>query len=158
MKVSKFSFVFIFFLTIKYFDAESSEFAVVNSNDFSNLVVKTAIDFESKKKGLMDLKELENYNGMLFLYDVPKKVNIWMHRTSIPLDIIFIGKQKTIISVKEGVPFSKNLISSDKKITAVLEIPLGCSKKLNIKEGNKLRWTLKSYYEIKNIGYFHCLY
>ena len=106
----------------------------------------------------MDLKELENYNGMLFLYDVPKKVNIWMHRTSIPLDIIFIGKQKIIISVKEGVPFSKNLISSDKKITAVLEIPLGCSKKLNIKEGNKLRWTLKSYYEIKNIGYFHCLY
>ena len=42
----------------------------------------------------MGVKKLEGYNGMLFIYQKPKKVNIWMYNTEIPLDIIFINEKK----------------------------------------------------------------
>ena len=51
----------------------------------------------------------------------------------------------------------KKLISSDINISAVLEIPKGCAKKLNIKKGESISWIIKKAVEIKNIRYFHCL-
>jgi len=51
----------------------------------------------------------------------------------------------------------KNLITSDIKISAVLEIPKGCAKKLKVKKGQIVSWIIKKTAEIKNIRYFHCL-
>jgi uncharacterized membrane protein (UPF0127 family) len=51
----------------------------------------------------------------------------------------------------------RNLISSEIKISAVLEIPRGCAKKLKVKKGQIVSWIIKKTAEIKNIRYFHCL-
>ena len=105
----------------------------------------------------MHIKQLKNYNGMLFIYNTPQIVKFWMHNTYIPLDIIFINKKNIISSIKEGIPMNKRLISSEINITAVLEIPKGCAKKLKITKGESVSWTEKKSTEIKNIRYFHCL-
>ena len=105
----------------------------------------------------MNIKKLKDYDGMLFLYAIPQKVNIWMYNTIIPLDIIFIDKKKKISSIKFGDPYSTDLLSSAVEVLAVLEIPRGCSKKLNFKIGDKINWTLKKKSEIKNITYYYCL-
>ncbi len=144
-------------ISLEFSSLKSKDFAIINSNKFNNLLVKTALDIESKKKGLMQVDKLMNYNGMLFLYELPRKVNIWMYKTSIPLDIIFINKQKRIVSIKKGIPNSKILISSDVDVLAVLEIPDGCAKKLKIKKGDRIKWFFKNNSEIKNIRYYHCL-
>ena len=105
----------------------------------------------------MNIKQLKTYNGMLFIYDTPQMVNFWMYNTLIPLDIIFIDDKNIISSIKEGIPMEKNLITSDIKISAVLEIPRGCAKKLKVKKGQIVSWIIKKIAEIKNIRYFHCL-
>ncbi len=138
-------------------ESRSNDFALIHSTYFSNLLVKTAVDNKSHKNGLMRIKKLKNYNGMLFIYNSPQIVKFWMHETFIPLDIVFIDEENVIISVKEGIPLDKKLISSETDIIAVLEIPKGCAKKLKIKKGEKVFWMEKKEIDIKNIRYFHCL-
>ena len=156
MKILSLS-LFINFFLFQLAFGNSDEFALINSKDFKNLKVKVARDYLTKEKGLMGLKELEGYNGMLFLYKKENIVNIWMKDTFIPLDIIFIDKKKKISSIREGIPNSRNLISSNQKVIAVLEIPKGCSHKLKIKKGKTINWVFNSFFEKKNIEYYHCL-
>ncbi len=144
-------------MVFKFSDLNAEDYALINSTKFKNLKVRTAIDIKTKKRGLMNIKKLKNYDGLLFLYSIPQKVNIWMYNTIIPLDIIFIDKKKKISSIKFGVPYSTDLLSSSEEVLAVLEIPRGCSEKLNIKIGDKIDWTLKKKSEIKNITYYYCL-
>ena len=147
----------LFILIFVFTDLRSKEFALIHSANFSNLLVKIAVDIKSKQEGLMYFKQLKGYNGMLFIYDKPHIVKFWMQNTLIPLDIIFINDRNIISSVKEGIPMEERLISSDINISAVLEIPKGCAKQLKIKKGESISWMVKKETEIKNIRYFHCL-
>ena len=151
------SYKIFFFFIFGFAELRSKEFALIHSTTFSNLVVKIAVDRDSKQKGLMHIRQLKTFNGMLFIYDTPQIVKFWMYNTFIPLDIIFIDDKNTISSIKKGVPMEKSLISSEINISAVLEIPKGCAKKLKIKKGESVFWEKKKEKEIKNIRYFHCL-
>ncbi len=110
------------------------------------------MDKKTKSEGLMWEEKLHNYEGMLFLYEEPQIINIWMHNTYIPLDIIFINQDKKVVSIKNGLPLSKQIISSGKKVIAVLEIPKNCSEKINLTIGDRISWEFiepskkKSYY------------
>ena len=134
-----------------------SKYAFVNSKEFSNLVVKVADTPSEKEKGLMNVDELNNSNGMLFLYKKPKVVKMWMYKTIIPLDIIFIDKFNKVLSVNYGKPFSQKIISSKKPAVAVLEIPYGCAKKLMIEEGKRIYWEKIKNRKKYDIIYYHCL-
>ena len=151
------SYKILFFVFFGFTELRSKDFALIHSSNFSNLLVKIAVDNNSKQKGLMYIKQLKTYNGMLFIYDAPQIVKFWMYNTFIPLDIIFIDDRNIISSIKEGIPMEKSLISSEIKISAVLEIPRGCAKKLKVKKGQTVSWVMKETTEIKNIRYFHCL-
>ncbi len=146
-------FFLILFLPINSF----SEDALVFSTTFSNLLVNVAQTYEEKQKGLMFVSKLSQTNGLLLLYKKPKVVNIWMHNTQIPLDLIFINNQKKVVMMKKGEPFSKKIISSITPVIGVLEIPEGCAKKLNIKVGDKASWRIVERTNSKNIRYYHCL-
>ena len=99
-------------------------------------------------------KKLIRSSGMLFLYKKPQIVNIWMHNTFIPLDIIFIDKNKKVLSIKSGYPLSKKIISSDVKFISLLELPKNCSKKLNLNIGDQLYWDFLKSSKKKS---YHCL-
>lgn len=66
---------------------------------------------EEKKKGLQGVTELPQDEGMLFIYDEPQEVSIWMKDTLIPLDIIFINEDQEVIEVHQGVPKNEELIT-----------------------------------------------
>ena len=146
-------FIFFFLFSKDCF----SKYAYISSNNFTDLVVRVADTINEKEKGLMDVDSLKKSNGMLFLYKKPKVLKIWMHRTLIPLDIIFIDKFKKVLSVNYGKPLSKKIISSKKPAIAVLEIPFGCAKKLMIKEGVKINWEKIENKKKAEIIYYHCL-
>ena len=99
-------------------------------------------------------KKLTNTSGMLLLYQKPQIVNIWMHNTYIPLDIIFIDENYIVQNIKVGNPLSKKLITSEKKVIAVLELPKNCSKKININIGDKISWSITSLLKKKT---YYCL-
>ncbi len=144
------------FLVFKITFINAKDFALVSSHEFKNLKVRTALDKKSKQIGLMNVKKIKDYDGMLFLYSEPIKVSIWMQNTIIPLDVIFIDERKKISSIQNGIPYSTKLLSSSVNVVAVLEIPRGCSKKLKIKIGDQINWILKKKREIKNITYYYC--
>tara|TARA_A100001011_G_C14213211_1_gene800837 strand:- start:50 stop:520 length:471 start_codon:yes stop_codon:yes gene_type:complete len=153
VKVLSFRF-FLFFVFLPF--SSISKEALVFSETFSELLVKVAKTEKEKQRGLMFVDELLQTNGLLLLYKKPRVVNIWMHNTKIPLDIVFINEQNKVVLVKKGKPLSKEIISSVFPVIAVLEIPEGCAKTLDIKLGDKTSWRIIKA-KVKNIRYYHCL-
>ena len=101
--------------------------------------VELAKTNEEKEKGLMYRESLGNDKGMLFVYDIPKKVAFWMKNTLIPLDIIWINKDRKVVQIITAYPCKKDpceIYSSDEEALYILEINANLSKELNIKEGD----------------------
>ena len=90
-----------------------SNYALLSIGENSNILVGIADNHQEREKGLMFVDKLTNSNGLLFIYPESKIVKMWMHNTFLPLDIIFIGKNFKVLSIKEGIPLSKKLISSE---------------------------------------------
>ncbi len=89
--------------------------------------------------GLMKLKELPGTDGMLFVMNQPQPLHFWMKDTLMPLDILFIDVEGTIIRIAaEAEPGSESYISSFRPTKAVLEIQGGLAERWDIKVGDKL--------------------
>ncbi len=95
--------------------------------------VREAKTEEEKIQGLQYVSELPDDEGMLFYYDPPQDVSIWMHNTPIPLDIVFINDDEEVIFVGKGTPFSKSKITVP-NTAYVLEV----NQNSGIKEGDEL--------------------
>ena len=83
--------------------------------------VEVFISEEEKETGLQNKKTLAENAGALFVYDEPEDVSYWMKDCSIPLDIIFIDDEETVISIAKGEPNSEEL-HSEKNTMYVLEL------------------------------------
>ena len=95
--------------------------------------VQEARTEEEKEKGLQGVTELPKDEGMLFYFDPPEDVSIWMKNTLIPLDIVFINDDEEVVYVEEGVPNTETQITVP-DVAYVLEVNSGSG----IKEGDEL--------------------
>ncbi len=102
--------------------------------------VEIADEEREREKGLMFRRSLAQDAGMLFLYPRPMAVAFWMENTYVPLDMLFIAKDGTILSVvSRAVPLSRTPIPSPGPVSAVLEINAGLAEKWHIGQGARLR-------------------
>ena len=77
---------------------------------------------------------------MLFVFPAEKNVSIWMKNTYITLDIIFINKEKYIISyIKDVPPNNEKIYSSKEKVKYILEVNSGMIDNYNIEIGDKVK-------------------
>lgn len=90
----------------------------VNGKEYDVKVAKTD---EERQKGLSNKKELPQNEGMLFVFDTPEEVSFWMKDTLIPLDIIFIDKDKKVIRTYAGIPNDETFLTED-NVLYVLEV------------------------------------
>ena len=87
-------------------------------------------------QGLMFRRRLAPDSGMLFVYDPPRPVSMWMRNTYIPLDMIFIAPGGRISHIVERtVPLSVETIPSRGAVRAVLELNAGTAARLGIQPG-----------------------
>lgn len=86
--------------------------------------VKLAITDEEKEQGLQGVEKLPKDEGMLFINEKPEDVSYWMKDCPIDLDLIFIDEYGDVISVKEGIAESEDLIE-EKNVKYVLELKSG---------------------------------
>lgn len=98
--------------------------------------VKLAETDQDQEKGLQNVKSLPENEGMLFIFNEPQEVDFWMKDTEIPLDIIFIDEELTVISVKQGIPGSEEFISEN-NTNFVLEV----NPNSGIKKGDDLEFS-----------------
>ena len=91
--------------------------------------VRIAITDEEQSDGLKNIEKLFDNEGMLFVFDKEDQVSMWMEDTIIPLDVIFIDEDYNVVKVQQGVPKSKELITSD-NTKYVLEVNAGSGIKI----------------------------
>ena len=103
--------------------------------------VELAITADQQQKGLMFRTKLEKNHGMLFVHKKPHVVRMWMKNTFIPLDMIFVSQNGTVVKiVEQAKPMSTRVISSSVKVIAVLELAGGSAKRLGISLGDKVKY------------------
>lgn len=95
--------------------------------------VQEAHTEEEKEKGLQGVSSLPEDQGMLFFFEEPQEVSMWMKNTLIPLDIIFINEDNEVIKVAQGEPNDETPIIAQDTLY-VLEI----NKNSGVKEGDEL--------------------
>jgi len=94
---------------------------------------------ESRSRGLMYVTRLEPDRGMLFDFESPRAVHMWMKNTPLPLDMLFIDAQGLIARIEMRTrPFSTEIISSGSDVLAVLELNGGVTEKLGIAAGDRV--------------------
>lgn len=93
------------------------------------------------EKGLMFRKTLGPYAGMIFTFEPPQHVDMWMKNTLIPLDMLFINENGTIIQIAANTtPESTSLISSVKDTHYVVELAGGVAAHEGIAVGDHVQY------------------
>ena len=90
-------------------------------------------------KGLMFRKHLPENNGMLFSYNHMDNHSFWMKNTLIPLDMIFVNHEDTVVGVINNAA-PQTLISRQIGTPScyVIETNGGWAQKNEVKEGTKI--------------------
>ena len=104
----------------------------------AKLRVKLALTGKQMAKGLMDIAEMPENEGMLFCYPEEKILTFWMKSTPIPLSIAFIDKDKKIIQIEDLEPYDESSVSSDTPAKWALEANQGWFDRNNISVGDKI--------------------
>ena len=104
--------------------------------------VELAVTPEEQEQGLMFRKNLNQDEGMLFVFKEEGEHPFWMKDTLIPLDIIWINQNKKVVFISENTqPCSENncnSINPDKKAQYVLELKGGRVRDIGLKIGDKM--------------------
>jgi uncharacterized membrane protein (UPF0127 family) len=117
--------------------AGQSTLEIVSKTGAHSFAVELATNDDERSRGLMFRKELPEGRGMLFDFEREAPVAFWMHNTYIPLDMIFIRGDGSILRIAENTePLSDRLVPSGGPVRAVLEVIGGTARKLGIAPGD----------------------
>jgi hypothetical protein len=112
---------------------------IVSKTGVHVFAVELAVTDEQRARGLMFRRSLPDGQGMLFKFEPDQVINMWMHNTYIPLDMIFIRSDGRILRIAENTkPESDNIISSGGPARGVLEVIAGTARKLGLAPGDKV--------------------
>lgn len=94
---------------------------------------------EDRQRGLMFRTQMPEMEGMLFVFEHEKKLSFWMHNTCIPLDMIYVAEDFTIVNIEENTPtLSDQTFPSNCAAKYVIEVNAGWTRKHGVKIGQKL--------------------
>ena len=92
-----------------------------------------ALDRKQQMRGLMHVRHMPEFTGMLFVYRDANIHSMWMKNTFIPLDMLFIRADGTVSSIETNtVPQSLKSVSSIEPVNYVLELNAGVTERLHI--------------------------
>ena len=101
--------------------------------------IELAVKPEQRERGLMYRQSLDADAGMLFDFQTDQTVDMWMKNTYIPLDMVFIARDGTIVRIAaDTVPLSLDIVSSGGPVRAVLELKGGETARRGIGPGAKV--------------------
>jgi len=114
-------------------------------SDYSAALIGTAL-------GAEEIQIWTDTSGMLFFYETPQEITMWMRNTYIPLDMVFIRADGTVHRIEAMTePLSERIIGSGGDVVACLELAGGAAQRLGLKPGDRgdsvtrLQRALRSY-------------
>jgi len=117
----------------------TEEFTLTTDDDQVHTFEVEIADTEAKRElGLMFRKQMDEGQGMLFVFGQKQRVRMWMKNTYLPLDMVFLDQDLQIQTIVEhAVPQSETIIDSVSKVDFVLELLGGTVQRLGLKIGDK---------------------
>ncbi len=113
--------------------------AIASEPACHRLDVYLAVTNAQRRQGLMFVRRLPETSGMLFLYDRPQWLSIWMKNTLLPLDVAFVGANGEIINiVRNAEPQSERSMVAEELAQFVLELNAGAAERLGLDENSRL--------------------
>lgn len=98
---------------------------------------------EEKAKGLMFRTHLADADSMLFFYERPLEITMWMRNTLIPLDMVFIRPDGVVHRIEAWTtPMSEDIVSSHAPVSACLELAGGAAERIGLKPGDRVEHPL----------------
>jgi uncharacterized membrane protein (UPF0127 family) len=103
--------------------------------------VELARTDDEKQRGLMYRSRLDPDGGMLFLFDRETHQVFWMRNTYVPLDMIFISKDRRVVGVVEHAePLTDTPRSVEGLSQYVLEVEGGFAAQHRIGGGTRVQF------------------
>lgn len=131
-------------LDIKF--KKEGELKIVRASNDS--ILKT-IDIEiadnnyERETGLMYRNTMQKNQGMLFIFDNEQYLAFYMKNTIIPLDILYINANNTIVDIyKSTTPYSNEALPSKSIAKYVLELNAGLADEWQIEIGDSISYNV----------------
>jgi len=101
--------------------------------------VQVADTLQEQEKGLMNVTDLPEDDGMLFVFDTVQPESFWMENTPLPLDMVFVSDNLTINDINyNATPESQAVFTSDAPCKYVVEVNGGYCVDHGIGIGDKI--------------------
>lgn len=75
---------------------------VVEGSENPTVSLEVADEEDERREGLMHRQSLPENHGMVFVYDDAEPRTFWMKNTLVPLDIIFVAPNGTVIDIEHA--------------------------------------------------------
>ncbi len=110
-------------------------------NTVSSIDAAVADDDASRTEGLMDVHDLPENAGMIFIFEGDEPRSFWMANTPLPLDIIFVNSEMEIVRIHRNTsPYSQENILSEAPAKYAVEVNAGYTIRHDIREGMSIRY------------------
>lgn len=118
---------------------EWSEATIVTVHGRFVFAVEMAVTRNQHRIGLQGRRAVPDGTGMLFDFGEARPIAMWMYNTPTPLDMVFIDPGGRVVRVAaDTTPFSRETISSEVPVRAVLEIAAGTAARIGIAPGSRV--------------------
>ncbi len=91
-----------------------------------------------RAQGLMYRQKLATNDGMIFVFDQPAEVCMWMKNTPLPLSVAFVDDSGKIVNIEDMQPLTLESHCAKKRVRYALEMNRGWFQQRNIKPGVSL--------------------
>lgn len=125
------------------FESGDAEKKLIYFKD-NSFIVEVAKTKQQQEKGLMFVKSMPSNSGMLFIYQDQAPRAFYMKNTYIPLDIIWMDKDKRVVFIrknaKPGNPDVYETIHPQEEAMYVLELNAGSTDEIGLRLGDRLEF------------------
>jgi uncharacterized protein len=125
--------------SVDFQQLEEQPLSIETSDGTISLTVELADETEEIRIGLMNRESMPEDHGMLFDFGQPREANMWMKNTLIPLDILFMDADGTVLAIaRDAEPRSTRIINPGFRVKGVLELNAGASERFGIVPGDTI--------------------
>lgn len=140
-------FCLVFLLNLCSAQTRGKKFIKMFLPDGYTITAELAVTDQERQLGLMYRKKINPDQGMLLVFERENFYSIWMKNMKIPLDILWLDKEKRIVHIERDVPPCKEdpcpSYSSQFPALYVLEIKAGSVKEHKLKMYDRIEFVLK---------------
>jgi len=114
-----------------------------DSSELVQIEIEVAETDAEQEQGLMHRRDMQELEGMLFIFERSEPRSFWMENTYISLDIIFVDEKNRIVNIQSNTtPMSRVPIVSSTPAKYVVEVLAGFTRKYNIRIGDRIQFSV----------------